>query len=132
MPSEKTALRFHDILDSIEHIEQFTATLSKSDLKNDLKTRFAVERAIAIISEAAVKLGDEAQKFAPDIPWPAIRGIGNLIRHAYDIVSLDTIWTVVTDDLPPLKEASMKALEDLNSTDNPMIHGESIPKPESS
>ncbi|MCA9472989.1 MAG: DUF86 domain-containing protein [Nitrospira sp.] len=69
---------------------------------------------MAILSEAAVKLGDDAQKFAPDIPWPSIRGIGNHIRHSYDVVNLDTIWAVVPNDLPPLKKACLETLTQLN------------------
>jgi uncharacterized protein with HEPN domain len=29
-------------------------------------------------------------------------GMRNRIAHGYDAINLDTVWTVVQDDLPPL------------------------------
>jgi uncharacterized protein with HEPN domain len=45
-----------------------------------------------------------------DVPWRQIRDLGNLLRHAYDKVDLEIIWRTVTDDLPPLRNAVMRAL----------------------
>jgi len=78
---------------------------------NDRLRRHAIERAFAIISEAAVKLGDEAAIHAPDIPWSDIRGIGNFIRHEYDGVDHTTLWEVWEQSLPDLKEACAEALK---------------------
>jgi len=41
----------------------------------------------------------------PEIPWPSVRGIGNVMRHDYDSLSDPIIWRVVTDELPGLKGA---------------------------
>jgi len=71
----------------------------------------AVERKLQIISEAAIRLGDEAEKRIPDQPWRDIRGIGNHLRHAYERVDLETLWAAVTDDLPPLKAAVLRELK---------------------
>ena len=70
----------------------------------------AVERKLQIISEAAIRLGDEAERRIPDQPWRDIRGIGNHLRHAYERIDLDTLWAAVTDDLPPLKAAVIREL----------------------
>ncbi|MGH7182381.1 MAG: HepT-like ribonuclease domain-containing protein, partial [Nitrospiraceae bacterium] len=64
----------------------------------------AVERKLQIISEAAVRLGDEAERLCPGQPWRDIRGIGNQLRYGYERVDLETIWHTVRDDLPPLTE----------------------------
>ena len=73
--------------------------------RQDPKTIAAVERKLQIISEAAIRLGDEAEARCPGLPWGDIRGIGNWLRHRYDRVELDTIWKTVTDDLARLVEA---------------------------
>jgi uncharacterized protein with HEPN domain len=55
------------------------------------------------------------QRTQPEIPWPQVRGIGNILRHEYQGLSDPIIWRVVTDELPPLKaavEAMMNALEE--------------------
>ncbi len=115
MPSKQPSLRFQDILDNIARIEQYVAGLnSASDFANDTLRQDAVERCLARISEAAVKLGETASFYAPDIPWHDIRGIGNILRHAYDGVDPEILWNTICFELPLLKEACQKALEEIN------------------
>jgi len=91
-------------------IEQFTSGMDFEGFRTNPMAVAAVERKLLIISEAAIRLGDEAERRCPDLPWRDIRGIGNQIRHAYERIDLDTIWSAVTDDLPPLKAAVVRAL----------------------
>jgi len=80
------------------------------DFLSDEKTQAAVERKLLIISEAAIRLKDEAEALCPGLPWRDIRGSGNWLRHQYDSVDLETIWNTVQTDLPPLKNAVESAL----------------------
>jgi uncharacterized protein with HEPN domain len=54
--------------------------------------RWLVERGIEIISEAS-------RKRRPEIPWPKVAGIGNVLRHGYDHVAPDVLWKLARDDL---------------------------------
>ena len=74
-----------------------------------------MERCLARISEAAVKLGEIASELAPEIPWRDIRGMGNQLRHAYDGISPEILWNAMKYDLPPLKRACERALKELES-----------------
>jgi uncharacterized protein with HEPN domain len=94
---------FRDIIDAIGMIEQFTAGMHFEAFRSNPMAVAAVERKLLVISEAAIRLGDEAERRYPDQPWRDIRGIGNQLRHAYERIDLETIWAAVTDDLPPLK-----------------------------
>jgi uncharacterized protein with HEPN domain len=76
----------------------------------DPKTVAEVERKLQVISEAAIRLGAEAEIRCPGPAWRDIRGIGNWLRHQYDRIGLPVIWKTIQDDLPPLKEALLKAL----------------------
>lgn len=91
-------------------IEQFTRDMDLAAFEQDPKTIAAVERKLQIISEAAIRLGPEAEKRCPDQPWTEIRGIGNWLRHRYDRIELDTIWKTIKDDLPPLQVSVRKAM----------------------
>jgi uncharacterized protein with HEPN domain len=86
-------------------IEQFTAGMDFEAFRQDPKTIAAVERKVLVISEAAVRLGDEAEIRCPGMPWRDIRGIGNWRRHQYDSVELPVIWKTMRCDLPALKAA---------------------------
>jgi uncharacterized protein with HEPN domain len=74
-------------------------------VEQDLKTVRAIERSLAIISEAAVKLGKAAEIACPDQPWRKIRDLGNVLRHAYDDVLFARLWTTIVEELPALKRA---------------------------
>ena len=83
MPSKRHTDRFNDIISDID----------------------AIERCLSRISEAASKLGAHAEELAPDQPWPAIRGIGNRLRHEYDVVDKGELWRIFTSDLQSLRIA---------------------------
>ncbi|MGH8151034.1 MAG: HepT-like ribonuclease domain-containing protein [Steroidobacteraceae bacterium] len=64
------------------------------------------------ISAAAVKLGALAEVHEPNIPWNAIRGFGNHLRHTYDEMDLNAVERAVAD-LDRLDAACAKAIERL-------------------
>jgi uncharacterized protein with HEPN domain len=78
--------------------------------KRDLKTKSAVERQLQILTEAAIRLGADADILCPGIDWRGFRGMGNILRHGYHIVDDQIVWDTVQDELPPMKEAVQKAL----------------------
>lgn len=86
-------------------IDQFTAGMNFESFREDPKTVAAVERKLQIISEAAIRLGEEAEQRLPEFQWREIRGMGNWLRHQYERLELSIIWNTVKDDLPPLKAA---------------------------
>ena len=116
MPFRDPATSLRDILDSIDLIESFTSGMTLESFRTDLKTVAATERKLLSISEAAVRLGDEAENLCPGIRWRDIRGIGNWLRHQYDRVDLEIIWNTVTEQLPLLKTSVATALKKLRQT----------------
>lgn len=110
MPFREPALPLCDIFEAIVSIEQFTSGMDFDRFRSDPKTVSAVERKLLLISEAAMRLGDDAEKLCPDQPWRSIRGIGNWLRHRYDRVDVKTVWNTIEDDLPGLKAAVQRAL----------------------
>jgi uncharacterized protein with HEPN domain len=98
---------FRDIVEAIEMIENFTSGMDFEAFRSNPMAVAAVERKLQIISEAAIRLGQEAEACCPGNPWRDVRGIGNQLRHAYDRMDLKQIWLTITDDLPSLKAATM-------------------------
>lgn len=112
MPSERPAQRIRDIIENIDDATDFIHGFSDAaTMQRDRKTMRAVERCFQIISEAAIKLGQEAERLCPGLPWADIRGIGNPLRHEYDIISPARLWLTIHDDLPPLRAACVEALK---------------------
>jgi uncharacterized protein with HEPN domain len=104
------ATHLRDILDAINHIELFLDGMTFESYQNDLKTRSAVERQMQIMTEAAIRMGEDAETMAPGPDWEGFRGMGNLLRHAYHRIDDQTIWNTVKDELPPMREIILKAL----------------------
>lgn len=67
----------------------------------------AVVRNIEVIGEAVGRIARTALGFIeqhPQIPWAQMRGMRNIIAHAYFAVDWKVVWTTVKIDLPRLRE----------------------------
>lgn len=113
MPFDDPLENLEDILEHIGHIEVFLDGMSPADLGKDQRTVFACQYALLVISEAAKRLGPKAEEICPGFPWRDIRGIGNRLRHAYDMLDFALIWKVYQDDLPALKTGVARAVDRL-------------------
>jgi uncharacterized protein with HEPN domain len=116
MPFEDARSLLGDILESIKLIEQFVHGMDLESYRWDEKTQAATERKMLVISEAAIRLKEDAEGLCPEVPWRDIRGIGNWLRHQYDRVDVETVWNTIQDDLPPLKAAVEKVLASPDSS----------------
>jgi uncharacterized protein with HEPN domain len=94
-----------DIVAAINGIEEATTGKSFDDFSREWVLRHAVQRGIEIISEASRSLPDHVLNTRPEIPWPRVRAIGNVLRHEYHGLSDRIIWAVVIDEIPRLRTA---------------------------
>jgi uncharacterized protein with HEPN domain len=105
MADKTVRLYLEHIQEAIGLIEEYARGRQRQDLDREPMLRQAIERNIEIISEASRRLPDTMKVRYPDIPWPAIAAIGNVLRHEYYTVELDVIWRIATRDLRPLAAA---------------------------
>jgi uncharacterized protein with HEPN domain len=54
----------------------------------------------------------------PDVPWAQIRGMGNRIRHEYDLINVGVTWETVAEpsDLDDLLRALHEAFPEIGWT----------------
>jgi len=97
------AIVLHEILDAISLIEDAAAGHDLASFSADRFLQRGTERLLEIISEAVRHLPDDLLASRKDVDWHGIRAIGNLMRHEYYRIDPDIVWTVVSDDLPPLR-----------------------------
>jgi uncharacterized protein with HEPN domain/predicted nucleotidyltransferase len=100
--------RLTDIIEAVELIRSEMAGVTLKAFEPDRRKRWLVERGIEIISEASRHLPDDLKSRHPEIPWPKVAGIGNVLRHDYKQVAHDVLWHVVHDDLPPLERSAAR------------------------
>ena len=93
------------ILEAIANIEADTAGYDFQKFRTDRRARQLVERNLEILSEASRRLPVELKAKEPTIPWQAVAGIGNILRHDYHQTYPTVLWETCQKDLAPLKEA---------------------------
>jgi uncharacterized protein with HEPN domain len=93
------------MLEAINNIETDTAGYDFEKFRQDRRVRQLVERNLEIISEASRRLPQPAKDAEGQIPWRAIAGIGNVIRHDYHDTYPTVLWETCSKDLQPLKSA---------------------------
>lgn len=105
MTGRSVLARLADILDAIDGIESSVKDLSFQQFEESWLVLNAVVRGIEVISEASRHIPEELRSQHPNIPWRKIAAIGNVLRHEYDRIDPDIVWSVVVSDLQPLRSA---------------------------
>ena len=99
-----------DILVACGKIQRFVHGLSYQAFVADERTVDAVIRNLEIIGEAAKNLPSEATGKAPAIDWRKIRGMRDVLAHAYFGVDLHFVWNTATTQVGELEAAVQQLL----------------------
>lgn len=95
-----------DIDSAINEIESFFVNekMDFFEYKKNLMRKRAVERNLEIIGEATNRIIKRDASFSSKIKDSnSIIGLRNQVFHAYDNISDETIWAIITNHLPLLK-----------------------------
>jgi uncharacterized protein with HEPN domain len=102
------------MLQAIDAIERYRDR-DRAIFEQDEMLQVWFLRHLQIIGEAARAVPEEVRRLAPDIPWPKIIGMRNILVHGYFEIDTDIVWNAVQQDVPPLRaavEALLKKLEE--------------------
>ncbi len=111
MSTEREVQSLVDILENIDRITDYLGNASRDEFAGDRKTIDAVERCLQRITEATIRIGAaRLEAISPSTLAHEARGLGNVLRHAYDMIDLDTIWLTVKEKLPVLRADCAAAL----------------------
>ena len=104
MPRRKWKLRIRHILDAIDKIRVYTASVSLEAFSvNDLVVDAAL-RNFMVIGEATRHIPTHVTTAYPQIPWRLMQDMRNVVVHDYPNVSLQVVWETIQHDLPLLLE----------------------------
>lgn len=65
------------------------------------------------LADAVGHLSAALQERHPEVPWPRITGLRNVLAHAYTHLNLEFIWEAIAGGLPALKVLANEELERL-------------------
>ena len=92
-----------DMLDNARQMQRIIAGKAYEDLHEDMTFRFAVERGLQIIGEAAFQLRRIHPESLESITEAdRIIAMRHVLVHGYDEIKLDILWMVLTAKLEPL------------------------------
>jgi uncharacterized protein with HEPN domain len=94
--------RLLDILEAIERVEKYTASGRASFDADELVQTWVVHH-LQIIGEAARHISMELRDRHPDIRWPDIIAMRNILVHEYFELDQEELWATAQRDLPELK-----------------------------
>ena len=98
----------------MEAAEDFVSDCTFEDFIGDIKTQYAVIRALEIIGEAAKNVPEDIRQKYPSIPWKDLAGIRDKLIHAYFGVDLEVVWLSVKEGIPESKTVIGSLLAELD------------------
>jgi uncharacterized protein with HEPN domain len=101
--SQNPRARLEHILFHIDGVEETVAGLSFETFIAVYHLERTVERGVQVISEAIKALPPELLAAHPQVDWPKIIAIGNLLRHEYYRVDPKVMWDIAVKRLPELR-----------------------------
>ncbi len=111
MPKSEGRVRLQHMLDAAEKAVAHTRGRSRQDLESDDLLSLAMVRLLEVIGEAAKGVSQSVRDGSPSIPWKQVAGTRDRLIHGYFNVDLDVVWSILTEDLPPLVAELRKILD---------------------
>lgn len=94
--------RFTDMLAAIERCQSYAPHLEVGELR--AMAYDAILRNLAVLGEAVRALPEGARAEYPDVPWPSIAGLRNVVIHEYFRVDPGVVRDIVDNQLGPLAD----------------------------
>lgn len=92
------------ILNEANYLIKHTKRLKKSKFLSDDTLLRGFVRSLEIIGEATKRLPTEFREKYTQVDWKGMAGMRDRLIHEYDTVDYDTVWDVVTKEVPPLQK----------------------------
>ncbi|MCJ7625023.1 MAG: DUF86 domain-containing protein [Anaerolineaceae bacterium] len=81
-----------DMCAAASEITTFMCGISFAKFVENNLLRYAVERQLMVIGEAANRVSEGFQEKHPEIPWVKIIGQRNVLAHDYGEILADRVW----------------------------------------
>lgn len=110
MPLDKRELSYlWDMQNAAKEISELVDGVKFHKFEKDKFMRYAAERLLLIIGEAANHLSPQFRKKYSEIPWEVFVRFRNILAHEYGDSLITRVWLAATESAPEL----LKALDNL-------------------
>ena len=104
-----------DMVENAELVLRNVAGKSFEEFSSEGILRDAVLYRLAVIGEASPKVSEAIRKTVPELPWPQMKGMRNVLIHDYFAIRIDRAWDTIVTHLPVLVETLRRHFPDLKS-----------------
>lgn len=117
MQPEKRELAYlWDMREAAREIVGFVKDIKYSDFIRNNLIRYAVERQLLVLGEAANHISTGFTDLHPEIPWRQITGLRNILAHEYGEIKVDRIYNAATVGVPELLKHLDKLIPSTDQT----------------
>ncbi len=101
-PEARDVAHLWDMREAAREVLEFTQGTTSARFASNKVLRYAVERQLHVIGEAARRISASFKEAHPEIPWKGIIAQRNVLAHEYGEILVERIWRVATERLPEL------------------------------
>ncbi|MFQ5751727.1 MAG: DUF86 domain-containing protein [bacterium] len=101
-PEERDLALLWDMREAARDILKFVRGVTYTKFAANKILRYAVERQLLVIGEAAKHISESFKQAHPEIPWSSIIAQRNVLAHEYGEVLIERIWLVATERISEL------------------------------
>lgn len=105
LPEDRDAALLWDMREAARDIVAFMQGVEFIHFTANKILRYAVERQLLVIGEAAKRVSENFKHAHPEIPWSAIIAQRNVLAHEYGEILVERIWLVATQNIPVLLQS---------------------------
>ena len=100
-----------DMIRFAEKILTYTSGMDQATFVSSALTYDATLRNLELIGETATHIPEHVRKASPFISWRMIIATRNRLIHGYLGIDDDTLWSIITDEVPELLSSLEKLVE---------------------
>jgi len=101
-----------DIHEAAREIEEFLRGVKFHEFEKTKVLRYAIERQLLVIGEAAVHLSPQFRKKHPEINWARLVELRKVLAHEYGETLTNRVWLAATQGLADVLEPLEKLIRD--------------------
>jgi len=103
-PEERDLAYLWDMREASLDVIEFIKGVTFERFSKEKMLRYAVERRMEVIGEAARHVSETFQREHPQIPWARIIGQRNILAHEYGKILIERVWRTANENIPELFE----------------------------
>ncbi len=110
-PKDRDLAYLWDMREAAREIAAFTKGIPYAEFEKNKILRYATERQLLVIGEAAYHVSEEFREKHPEISWAQIIGQRNVLAHEYGEILVERVWLAATKSVPDLLKELSKLIE---------------------